>query len=186
VVIPYLEEIRQEGDRIRFLFHFGPEFEGFTPSAAWEDMRTGLRYLRELNDAIKWMIENISKSLDYQILSEKGVVVLQPKGKLGAEDFDLLETDVDAWIDDNDGKLKGVVIETESLPGWKDLGSALRHLRFVRDHQNQVRRLALVSDSKLLSVTPKIGNHFLDADVRNFDSNALETAISWAAHEYNV
>jgi hypothetical protein len=46
VVAPLLEEARREGRRIRFLYHFAPEFTGFTPGGAWEDAEIGLRYLR--------------------------------------------------------------------------------------------------------------------------------------------
>jgi hypothetical protein len=46
VVQPLLDEARSQGRRLRFLYHFGPEFHGFTAGAAWEDARLGLRYLR--------------------------------------------------------------------------------------------------------------------------------------------
>jgi hypothetical protein len=46
VVQPICEEARSQGRRIRFLYHLGPEFEGFTAGGAWEDARLGLRYLR--------------------------------------------------------------------------------------------------------------------------------------------
>ena len=46
VLLPVLDEARSQGRRIRLLYHFGPEFEGFTAGAAWEDARLGLRYLR--------------------------------------------------------------------------------------------------------------------------------------------
>lgn len=45
-VIPLLEEARCKGRRIRLLFYFGPEFEGLTAAAAWEDLKVGWRYLR--------------------------------------------------------------------------------------------------------------------------------------------
>lgn len=43
---PLLEQARSTGRRLRLLYHFGPEFQGFTPGAAWEDMQLGLRHLR--------------------------------------------------------------------------------------------------------------------------------------------
>ena len=46
VMRPLLQEARRDGRRVRLLYHFGPEFESFTPSAAWEDVRIGLQYLR--------------------------------------------------------------------------------------------------------------------------------------------
>jgi len=46
VVVPLLEEATRTGRRIRCLCQVGPEFRGLTPSAAWEDVRLGLRALR--------------------------------------------------------------------------------------------------------------------------------------------
>jgi hypothetical protein len=46
VVDPLLEEVRRDGRRVRFLYHFPPEFKAFTPGAAWEDAKVGFRYLR--------------------------------------------------------------------------------------------------------------------------------------------
>ena len=46
VLNPLLEEAHRNGRRVRFLYRLGPEFEGFTPGAAWEDFRLGLKYLR--------------------------------------------------------------------------------------------------------------------------------------------
>lgn len=48
VAAPELEEARREGRRIRLLYEFGPDFEGFTPGGAWEDAKLGLRSLQQL------------------------------------------------------------------------------------------------------------------------------------------
>ena len=41
-----LDEARRDGRRIRFLYELGPEFEGFTPGAAWEDAKIGIHSMR--------------------------------------------------------------------------------------------------------------------------------------------
>lgn len=43
---PLLDAARKEGRHIRLLYQFGPEFHGFTPGAAWEDAKIGLRNIR--------------------------------------------------------------------------------------------------------------------------------------------
>ena len=45
VLDPLLHQAQQEGRRLRFLYQLGPEFEGFTPGAAWEDAKLGLNSL---------------------------------------------------------------------------------------------------------------------------------------------
>ena len=45
VLEPLIDDARREGRRLRFLYQVGPEFEGFTPGAAWEDAKLGLRLI---------------------------------------------------------------------------------------------------------------------------------------------
>ena len=46
VALPLFHDARRAGRRIRLLYHFGPEFEGFTAGAVLGDARIGLQYLR--------------------------------------------------------------------------------------------------------------------------------------------
>lgn len=46
---PLLDEARREGRRLRLLYEFGPPFQGFTPGAAWEDAKLGLRSMQLLD-----------------------------------------------------------------------------------------------------------------------------------------
>src|SRR5215831_5801358 len=46
VLEPLIDEARRANRRLRLLYQFGPEFEGFTAGGAWEDASVGLRSLR--------------------------------------------------------------------------------------------------------------------------------------------
>ncbi len=46
VVIPAVEAALLKFDSIRFLYHLGPAFTGFTAGAMWDDMKLGLGHLR--------------------------------------------------------------------------------------------------------------------------------------------
>ena len=46
VMEPLLAGARRAGRRLRFLYQLGPEFQGFTAAAAWEDAKLGLLYMR--------------------------------------------------------------------------------------------------------------------------------------------
>ncbi len=216
VVIPLLEEARDEGQRIRLLFHFGPEFERFTATAAWEDLKVGWRYLRllercavvsdhsairtgahtvaaivpcpvrvfgndALQEAIEWLRAAPDTSLHFRILPDRGVVIVEPKGKLSADGFDALEAAVDDWIDAGGGTVNGLVIHLRAFPGWEDMGSAWRHIRFVRGHHRKIPRVAFASESKLAVVAETLGQHFLEAEIQRFDRDALNDAIDWAS-----
>jgi hypothetical protein len=53
-------------------------------------------------------------------------------------------------------------------------------VRFVRDHQRRVRRVALASDSRLADLVPRLAEHFVQAEVRRFGYDALDAAVAWA------
>jgi len=73
------------------------------------------------------------------------------------------------------------VIHAREFPGWENLGSLLRHLRFVRDHQRHVKRIAFAADSKLAGVAPAIADVFIHAEVKSFAYDELDIAIAWAS-----
>jgi SpoIIAA-like len=43
---PLLDTARRDGRKIRLLYELGPEFQGLTPGALWEEVRLGLPLLR--------------------------------------------------------------------------------------------------------------------------------------------
>ena len=42
-LIPLMEEASKQNKKLNVLLQFGEEFEGFTPAAAWEDFKTGMK-----------------------------------------------------------------------------------------------------------------------------------------------
>jgi hypothetical protein len=60
VLIPRLEEIIQEHGKVRLLFQFDPDFQGFEAGALWEDLKFDLRHLEDFEKlvivgATRWM-----------------------------------------------------------------------------------------------------------------------------------
>jgi hypothetical protein len=66
------------------------------------------------------------------------------------------------------------------FPGWENFGGFLRHPQFVRELHHKVKRVALSAESKLAELVPRLREHFVQADVRNFAYEDLESAIKWA------
>jgi len=116
--------------------------------------------------------------LHHDLLRDKGILVLTPEGALRAEDFTALAAVVDPYIEQQGG-LKGLLLEAPSFPGWEDFAALVSHLRFVRDHHRQVHRIAVVTGSALLAAAPKIANHFVSAEIRAFDADARSAALAW-------
>jgi SpoIIAA-like len=108
------------------------------------------------------------------------VMVVEVRQALRAQDFDALALTADTWIEAH-GELQGLVIHAREFPGWENLAGLLRHVRFVRDHQRKVERVALAADSKLAGLAPGIAEHFVEAEVKSFAYDELDNAIAWAA-----
>ncbi|MCA9710565.1 MAG: STAS/SEC14 domain-containing protein [Myxococcales bacterium] len=216
VLEPLFARARREGHRVKFVYQFAPEFDHFTPGAAWEDARMGVGALRllegcavvgdvgwiresvrmvgflapcpvrtfgsgELAAAVEWL-ESLpgGGGTAHRLLPDEGVLVVEVRGELRAQDFDALAATVDPWLESH-GELRGLVIHSRKFPGWESLGSLVRHITFVRDHHRKVRHVALVSDSALAGVAPRLAEHFVDAQIEHFEYDALDRAIAWAA-----
>ena len=117
-----------------------------------------------------------------ELLADQAVLVLTPAGPLTAADFTRIAALVDPYIVQH-GKLKGLLIHASSFPGWDDFAGLVSHLRFVRDHHRKIERIAIATDSGVLSVLPRIASHFVAAEVRHFGYAERETALRWLAHE---
>ena len=213
-MLPLLDEYRSDGRRLRFLYELGPEFEGFTAGAAWEDARIGLHSLRLFDGCaivsdIGWIRESTRliafvlpcptrvfgdrergagvewlKSLPEgpavsHLLLPSGVIVAEVKQALRAQDFDALALTADTWIESH-GSLRGLVIHAREFPGWENLGSFFRHLRFIRNHHRNVDRVALAVDGRLASLAPRLADHFVKAEMKNFPYDEIDNAIAWA------
>ncbi len=115
-----------------------------------------------------------------RLVPEAGVVVVEVAAPLRAADFDAVAAAVDAWVA-NHGTPAGVVVHAAALPGWENIGAMVRHLRFVHDRHRHVRRVALATGGALAELAPVVAGHFVRAELRHFDHDALDAAIGWAA-----
>jgi hypothetical protein len=110
------------------------------------------------------------------------VLVLSPDGPLTVADFTRIAGIVDPYVEQH-GKLKGLLIHASNFPGWSDFASLISHLRIVRDHHRQIERIAVATDSGILSVLPRIASHFIAAEVRHFEYADRNAALRWLAQK---
>ena len=110
--------------------------------------------------------------------AEYKIVTLQPHGSLKKEDFDNAVKVIDPFIKEH-GALNGLIIYTESFPGWEDFAAFNRHLVFIRNHHKEIKKLAFVTNSMLGEFGENVSSHFVQAVVKNFDFDKLEEARSW-------
>ena len=116
--------------------------------------------------------------LNHKLLSPEGILVLEPTAPLEAADFEGLAHEIDPYITEH-GKLPGLMIHAKVFPGWVNLEAAIAHLRFIESHHQKIRRLAVVSDSGLLTELPKIAAHLVRAEVKHFPESAYQAALHW-------
>lgn len=116
--------------------------------------------------------------ISHELLRDEGILIVSPEGRLESADFKRLAQEVDPYISEK-GKLAGLMIYAEAFPGWDDLGALISHLKFVRDHHKFITKVAAVTDSTLLSIMPRVVDHFVSAEVRHFDYRDKDAALAW-------
>jgi SpoIIAA-like len=116
--------------------------------------------------------------LKFELLRDTGVLVVEPRGALAAEDFQAISQTVDPFIREN-GKLTGLLIDASSFPGWQNFGALIGHIRFVRNHHRNIDRVAAVTDSTILAILPKIAEHFAHPEFKVFRSGERASALAW-------
>jgi SpoIIAA-like len=113
-----------------------------------------------------------------ELLKDKGVLIVSPAGPLARSDFEHLAKEIDPYIEKN-GRLHGLMVYAESFPGWADFAALLSHLKFVKDRQSKIEKVAAVSDSGFLKIMASIAGHFVKAEVKHFDYDDKHKALEW-------
>lgn len=109
---------------------------------------------------------------------KNGFAVLEPQGALSRDDFARAAETIDPFIEQS-GSLKGILIFTESFPGWESIGAFVQHFKFVKNHHEQIAKVALVTDSNIASVAESFAQHFVAAQIKHFPFGQRESAEHW-------
>jgi len=116
--------------------------------------------------------------IDAELFREQGILTVFPTGALSERDFTALAGLADPFIEAR-GRLNGLMIVAERFPGWESFAALTTHIRFVRDHERHIRRVAVVTDSPLLELLPALARHFVVAEVQSFPFDARDAAFEW-------
>jgi hypothetical protein len=116
--------------------------------------------------------------IDYTLDAANAILYVRPVHSLEQSDFVQLAAAVDPYIKES-GDLAGLIIDAPAFPGWDSFGALVAHLRFVRDHHKQVKKIGLVTDSALGNVAEHLVSHFVSARIRHFSAGQLELAKQW-------
>lgn len=116
--------------------------------------------------------------LTHRIIEERGIVIVEPQSALTADDFTELAKNVDAYLEKNPW-IYGLMIYTKDFPGWENWDGLSAHFKFVKNHHEEIEKVALVTDAKLASVAEKIAKHFVAAELRHFSYDEYDAALQW-------
>ena len=116
--------------------------------------------------------------LNVELDRENRVAVLEPQAALTKSDFEAAAAQIDPLIEEA-GSLAGLIIKVDHFPGWDSFGALASHMKFIKDHHREIKRIAFVTDSPIGNMAEKMGSHFVAAEVRHFAFQALEDAKAW-------
>jgi hypothetical protein len=114
----------------------------------------------------------------HKILEERGIVILEPQSALTVEDFRTLTEEVDAYLEKHPW-IHGVVIHTKDFPGWENWQAFTEHLKFVRNHHEEIEKIALVTDATVATLAEKLVKHFVSAEIKHFSYAEYDAALAW-------
>ena len=116
--------------------------------------------------------------LNITLDEQHGIVILEPDGPLSKDDFQSAVDIIDPLIEKS-GHLNGLIIHSESFPGWDSFRAMHSHLTFIKEHHKKVPRIAFVTDSVISTLAETIGSHFVSADIKSFDYGNMDKARDW-------
>jgi SpoIIAA-like len=116
--------------------------------------------------------------IDYELDKANRILRVRPVSSLDKNDFAELAKAVDPEIETS-GDLAGLIIDAPHFPGWDSFGSVVTHIRFVHDHHEHVKKIAVVTDSHLGDFAERLVSHFVSAEIRQFPAGQIEQAQHW-------
>ncbi len=119
-----------------------------------------------------------------EVMLDEQILVITPEDSLEKTDFERLAKEVDPYIEAM-GTLNGLMIYSESFPGWENFAALLSHMKFVKEHHHKIKKVAAVTDSGFLSILPRVANHFVQAEVKHFSYKDKEAALDWLKSSSN-
>jgi len=119
-----------------------------------------------------------------ELTKVEDVAIIRPEQMRGLSEaeFEQLTDLVNHYLKNHE-TMRGFVIASERFPSQENFLAFISHIRFFRNHLRAIQKVALVSDSRLLSATPYLVDHFVNAEVRNFTFSDIEYAKMWIVSE---
>ncbi len=116
--------------------------------------------------------------LELSILEPEGIIEIKAESAITTEDIANLNKEANGYLADH-ARIHGVLISAKSFPGWESFSAFADHVKFIRDENKNVDRLALVTDSHVVEVAEGIAKVFVKAEIKRFRYAEYEEAVRW-------
>jgi len=209
VLTPAIDRAIEEHHRVKMLAVLGPDFEGYSLEAAWDDTRLGLRHwsgferiavatdsapfrhgLRAMGFLLPCPIRifGLADEDDARRWLEEslGTIHLKRSGDvLIVQLIGKLEVSAYEGVDDriNDEFSRAqhprLLLDLRDFDGWSGLSALSQHFSLVREHRRKPERIAVVGDKSWQRLAEKVLSQFVNAKTHFFDSDDYEGAIAW-------
>ena len=110
------------------------------------------------------------------IISANALRIWAPK-KLKAEDFRQLRPQIDSLISQY-GKIR-LLIDGSGFDGWENIAALQAHAGFIRSHQQNIERIAVIAAHDWRHWVIGAVRMFLHPEVRAYDKNHESQALQW-------
>jgi len=211
VLTPAIDKAIEEYDRIRLLAQVGPDFEGYSLDAIWDDTKLGLRHWNGFERVavvtdVGWVQMGV-KAMAFMMpcpvqlfaiselddakrwLSESlGSIHIQREGDVvTARLFGKLDPAAYDGVNEEIDKVMShaehvrLVLDLREFDGWSGLSALGDHLSLVREHYRVPERIAIVGDKAWQKMAGKIMARFVNAQTKFFDSGDYDGAVAWVS-----
>ena len=209
VLVPTIDKAVERHERIKAHIHFGPDFEGYTLGAAWDDTKLGLRHwsgferMAVVTD-VRWIrtcVQALGIAMPCPIqlfpndqlddarrwLGESlGTIHLEQDGNvITVRLIGKLDPSAYEGVDDELSNLMShcdhvrLMLDLREFDGWSGLAALGDHLSLIREHRRAPERVAVVGDKSWQHLAERIISKFINAQTKYFDATQNDSAVTW-------
>lgn len=114
----------------------------------------------------------------FELLDDRNILIITAEGPLEQADFDKFAQQINT-NDATRSRPTRLMIRADSFPGWDSFEAFAAHLKFVSEHHRQIERIAIVTDSEILKIMPRIAGLLVHPKIKQFDLGKTDEAIAW-------
>ena len=111
-----------------------------------------------------------------EIISANALRIIAPE-KLKADDFRQIAPQIDSLISQH-GTIR-LLIDASGFNGWENIAAFENHAGFVKNHQQKVERIAVITAHDWQQWLVGAVRMFLHPQVRAFDKSHASEALQW-------